>query len=123
METLTRRLAENRVVSITVTAWGVKTCAAPFLRGMLHVATGAPALAVRTGAALLPVFTLRQQSGKFLTVVEPPIMARDSAGREHMLQATIESLIGRIEHHTLSWPDQFNWHQDVTGCDRSSERT
>jgi lauroyl/myristoyl acyltransferase len=121
LRALTRRLAANRVVSITVTAWGVKACTAPFLRGVLHVATGAPGLALRTGAPLLPVFTVREESGSFLTIVEPPIEPRENGDREQALQEIIASLIRRIEHHTRCWPDQFHWHQDITGRHRSSE--
>lgn len=53
------------MVSITVAATGVRPLAAPFLNGSLRVGSGAPHLAARTGAALLPVLTLRRGTGRF----------------------------------------------------------
>lgn len=120
--TLTHRLAANRVVSITATAWGVKTCTAPFLHGALHVATGAPGLALRTGAPLLPAITVREAPGRFVTIIEPPIDLAEAGDRERTLQAAVAGLVHRIEHHARRWPDQFHWHQDITGRHRSGER-
>ena len=113
MRTLAQRLAANRVVSITVVAQGVKTCAAPFLGGELRVATGAPNLMLRTGAPLLPVFTVREGPGRFLTVIEPPLEPRPAAGREQALQDLVEGFVARMEHHARRCPDQVHWHPQV----------
>jgi hypothetical protein len=113
MRTLARRLAANRVVSITAVAQGVKTCAAPFLGGELRVATGAPNLMLRTGATLLPIFTLRDEPGRFLTVVEPPLDPRPAAGREQALQDLAVGFVARMEHHARRRPDQVHWHPQV----------
>jgi lauroyl/myristoyl acyltransferase len=115
MRTLARRLAANRAASITVGAQGVKTRAAPFLGGELRVATGAPNLALRTGAPLLPVFTVRDAPGRFLTVIESPLQADQNLGRERATQDLVADLVARIEGHARRWPDQFHWHDDVTG--------
>ena len=115
MRTLSRRLAENKVVSITVGAQGVKTRAAPFLGGELRVATGAPSLALRTGAPLLPVFTVREGPGRFLTTIETPLQADPGLGRERATQALVTDLVARIEGRARRWPDQFHWYDDVTG--------
>ena len=122
MRTLARRLAANRVVSIAAGAQGVKTCAAPFLGGELRVATGAPNLALRTGAPLLPVFTVREGPGRFLTVIEPPLEARARPpGASRRRRTLSRRLVARIEHHARRWPDQFHWHPEITGRLRSSE--
>ncbi len=41
----------------------------------MRIAAGAPALADKTKAALLPVFTTRRADGSFLTRISPPLMA------------------------------------------------
>jgi lauroyl/myristoyl acyltransferase len=115
MRTLARRLAANRVVSITVGAQGAKTRAAPFLGGELRVATGAPSLALRTGAPLLPVFTVREGPGRFLTAIEPPLRADPGLGRERATQDLVADLVARTEGRARRWPDQFHWYDDVTG--------
>jgi lauroyl/myristoyl acyltransferase len=113
LRTLAQRLAANRVVSITAAAQGVKTRAAPFLGGELRLATGAPNLALRTGAILLPVFAVREGSGRFLTVIEPPLALQPSSGRGQALQDLVAGLVARVEHGARRWPDQVHWHPEV----------
>jgi lauroyl/myristoyl acyltransferase len=120
MRTLGRRLAENKVVVIAVGAQGRRTCVGPFLRGVLRIATGVPNLALRTGAPVLPVFTVREAPGRFRTVVEPPLEARAHAGRERVAQNLVAAVAARIEHHARRWPDQFSWRDFVTGRDPSA---
>ena len=117
MRTLGRRLAANKVVLIAVGAQGRRTCRASFLGGELRVATGAPNLMLRTGAPVLPVFTVREEPGRFRTVVEPPLEARAHAEREQVAQDLVAAVAARTEHHARRWPDQFHWRNYVTGRD------
>jgi lauroyl/myristoyl acyltransferase len=113
LRTLARRLAANRVVSITAAAQGVKTLAAPFLGGELRLATGAPSLALRTGARLLPVLAVREAPGRFLTVIQPPLDLQPSSGRGQALQDLVAGLVARLERGARRWPDQVHWHPEV----------
>ena len=73
---LRRRLRENRVVSITLLPIGGRIIEAPFLDAKLRVASGAPTLALRTGAALLPIYTLAPEPGRYVTTIEPALAIR-----------------------------------------------
>jgi lauroyl/myristoyl acyltransferase len=114
LRTLAKRLAANRVVSIMAAAQGAKTCAAPFLGGELRLATGAPNLALRTGARLLPVLAVREAPGRFLTVIEPPLDLQPPSGRGQALQDLVAGLVARLERGARRWPDQVHWHPEVT---------
>ena len=113
MKALARRLRENRVVSIIVGAYGVRTESIPFLAGRIAVATGAPNLSVRTGAPLLPLFTLRQSGGDFITVIGPPLAPGTAGTRADAIRALIGAFAGELEDYLLRWPDQFIWGSTI----------
>jgi lauroyl/myristoyl acyltransferase len=76
---------------------------------------------LRTGAPVFPVFTVREEPGRFRTVIEPPLEARADAGREQVAQDLVAAVTARIEHYARCWPDQFSWRDFVTGRDPSAE--
>ncbi len=71
-----RYLEANRIISITAGAWEGGQVASVEIGGCrLEIATGAPGLAYLTGAALLPVFTLRDSGTTEICVaVDAPIL-------------------------------------------------
>jgi lauroyl/myristoyl acyltransferase len=110
---LTQRLNANRIVSITVGAAGAKRYRCRCLNSSLELATGAPNLMVRTGAALLPVFTIRTAQQRFLTTIEAPLQAPPRIARGEALEAVARSCAERLEPYVVSWPDQFCWRTDI----------
>jgi lauroyl/myristoyl acyltransferase len=105
---LIRRLRANQLVSITMGPNGRRRYDAPFFAGRLAVANGAPALARRTGAPLLPVFTVRTTDGAFVTTVEAPApLAPDLDADESERQLTAHA-VRRLESHVERAPDQFD---------------
>lgn len=103
---LARRVRANQLVSITVAALGQRMHAVPVLRGALCIADGAPLLAYRTGAALLPVFTVWTGEDAFTTVVEPPLSAAHP-DRQTAVQALFAGYASVLERYLVRWPDQF----------------
>lgn len=108
---LTKVLRGNGIVSITVAAAGARPLATPFLTGALRAASGAPHLAARTSAALLPVLTLRRGAG-FVTRIEPPLTLPAAGAPEHMLTRLVGELASRLEPYALAHPDQIAWRLD-----------
>jgi lauroyl/myristoyl acyltransferase len=101
------------MVSITAGAWeGLKVNRAPFLGGALPLATGAPALAHATGAALLPLFTVRQKVGApICTIIERPIAIAAGGSRSKAIAEANRQYVLRLEPHVLAHPDQWRgWH-------------
>lgn len=105
---LARRLAENRLVSITAAATGQRTRTLPFLKGAIQLATGAPTLALQAGAPLLPVLTLRQPDGGFVTRVTPPLPLPTGLQRDAAIDAILACYVGLLETWVLDHPDQFS---------------
>lgn len=107
MRTLINRLGRNEVVSITVRARGARSVTVPLMAGEFTVATGAPDLAFRCGAALLPVFTLRMDDGSFKVIVEPPIQLPPEASRRAAAEAAAREYVRRLEPRLLAHPGQW----------------
>lgn len=117
---LAERLRANKVVSVTVAAEGGRVLTPRFFTGRLRLAAGAPGLALKTGAVILPVITVRTGIGRFLTTIERPLSLVDQGCRDTAMEALAAQLAERLEPHVLRWPDQFAWHLPVVGLKRES---
>jgi len=97
MKSLHTRLKANQVISISVRGAKQKSQSVRFLHGEINIAGGAPRLARATGAALLPVFPVRNNSGGFTVHVDAPLDPDDA-----------EPAYGqRLERHVLAHPGQW----------------
>jgi lauroyl/myristoyl acyltransferase len=99
----------NRVISITLGGNGAQIAHVPGFGRTLRVATGAPNLALRHGAALLPVSSVRTAPGRFLTTIEAPLRTEATSGsRQVAVGALVEGMIARVEATARSWPGQVD---------------
>ena len=108
---LTAVLRGNGIVSITVAAAGARPVTVPFLAGSLRAAGGAPQLAARTGAPLLPVVTLREGTG-FATRVGAPLARSASGTIDPAPTGLVAALAARLEPYARAHPDQIAWRLD-----------
>ena len=99
-------LDANKVVSITLGGNGTQAIVVQRPLGRFRIATGAPNLALRHGAALLPVWTARTAPGRFVTVIEEPLTAAAGASRGDRLDALALAMLDRLEAQALRWPDR-----------------
>lgn len=110
MERLQARLGENGVISITVRDTGRRPLEISLMDARLRIAAGAPNLALKTGAALVPVFTVQEEDGGYTTTAEAPIEFPDGAPRAQALQAAAEDYARRLESYLMKFPGQwFGW--------------
>jgi lauroyl/myristoyl acyltransferase len=110
LQILARRLKANKVVSITGQRGTGRTVDGRFLDGTLPLAPGAPALALMTGARLLPVFAFRAADGVIDVTVEPEI-SLDGA-RKEAIAAAVQTFAARSEPYALRYPGQWlSWVQ------------
>jgi KDO2-lipid IV(A) lauroyltransferase len=73
---------------------------------------GLALLALKTGAAVLPGFNIRQPDGRYRLVIEPEISLVRTGDREHDVQANTELFTGVIERYVRQNPEQWLWlHQ------------
>jgi lauroyl/myristoyl acyltransferase len=110
LTTLVKRLKANKVVSITGQRGTGRTIDARFLDGTLPLASGAPALAQMTGAALFPVFAFRAADGAIEVSVEPEIALQGP--REAAVARAVQSFADRSVPYVLRAPGQWlSWVQ------------
>lgn len=107
MRTLIKRLKKNAVVSITVRPTGVRPIEAPLMDSVYTIATGAPDLAYRCGATLLPVFSLRMDNGDYKVIVDPPLEFPAGANRHEAALSVTHEYARRLEPHVSAHPDQW----------------
>lgn len=112
LDLLARRLGANGIVSITAQRGTGRTVEVPFLDGRLRLAGGAPALAHKTGAALLPVFAFRNPACIVEVVVEPPIGVDGRLSREQAVARAVRDYAPTLERYVLRYPGQWlGWLQ------------
>ena len=107
MRALLERLRQNAVVSIVGENRGRNNAAVSILGREMELATGAPALAAKSGAALLTAHVVRLGSFHYRLVIHEPIEAERSSDRkEFVRQAAHEfarRLDARIAEHPVEW--------------------
>jgi lauroyl/myristoyl acyltransferase len=102
---LRARLAENRIVIITVVPLAHNFAEVPFFKGQLQLPTGPIRLALTTGAALLPVFAFTTDDGGFdVSIGEPLYPASEATSVENIAAAYAK----RLEPFVLEHPDQWS---------------
>jgi len=110
MRTLMQCLAGNGIVSVSFGRQGRSVHRVPFLDGALEIAAGAPDLAARCGAALLPVYTVREPDGTLVTTIDAPLDLASGDGRAGRNAAAAGAFAKRLEPIALRHPDQVAWH-------------
>jgi len=108
---LIKRLHDNRLVSVMANHEGRKYPHTPsFLSGTIQLAEGAPSLSVTTGAALLPVFTVREPDGTFVTKIEPALVSATGGSPAQEIDSLISQFVRLLESYTLRFPcDYQGW--------------
>jgi lauroyl/myristoyl acyltransferase len=100
-------LRQGRLVSITVGRQARRTCHVAFLNGQLELATGPAYLAHKTGAPLLPVFTVREPDGHFTIRIEPPLNDARSEDADGDIKEIVAEYALLFEQHVLDCPAQY----------------
>lgn len=87
-------------------ALGSRIVECPFLSATLPISTGAPSLALATGAALLPVFTRRRGPGDFEVAIEPPLLPLKTATRHEAVDDLARRFAALIARETFERPTE-----------------
>ena len=64
-------------------------------------------LALRTGAEIVPIFSLRQSNNTTSIFIEPPLKLCTGANRHQALKANIESLAAVLEKYISRYSEQW----------------
>lgn len=104
---LRKRLKANQVVSITVGLQARKTRAVPFLSGCMQLATGPINLARSARAPLLPIFTVRNESGAYEVHIGEALHVAVDGGREDAFDNAIGQYARSLERFVVRFPAQW----------------
>lgn len=110
MKTLLQRLSsDNAVVSIIGDQFGTQNITTPFFDAQARFAIGSPSLAWKTGAALLPVYSVREGTGRYRIVIGEPIGVDRQLDRKEYVKQAVEEFSARMQEtivrHPGSWSD------------------
>ena len=102
-------LQDGGIVSVTAGSASLRPITVPFLTGSLRLAPGAPGLAQRAGAALLPVFTSREALDRHVVTIERPLPIPLGIGNEYP-ESLARAFAQRLESHVRRCPGLwFGW--------------
>lgn len=108
MKTLLSRLKnDNAVVSIVAFSLGTQVTWIPFFDGWIGLAIGAPALAWRAGSTLLPVYAVREGTGRFRVVIEEPIPVDRGLHRKVFVRKATEEYVERMQNAIQRFPGSW----------------
>jgi KDO2-lipid IV(A) lauroyltransferase len=106
---IARALKQNQIVLILGDNLKKGKVESSLFGQRVHTPRGPVSLALRTGAALVPMYLVRTHGGKLRLVIEPEMLLirngnvyEDVTGNTRRIVGYIEGLIGR-------YPDQWNW--------------
>lgn len=103
------KLKDSQLVSIKVTPLGRRVLALPFLFGQITIATGALKFASETGAAVLPVFTIRKPDGTIETIIEPELNQPAGNTCSETIETMLQDYVPRLEMYVAQYPEQFSF--------------
>ena len=110
MRPVFRALERNEIVGITVDGGGGrKTVGLPFLGRSANFQTGAPDLALRTGAAIVPAFIVSEAGLRHRLTIHPPLHADPAAGRDENRVAILREFTSLLERYVHSHPDHYGY--------------
>jgi len=102
LEQITDCLRQNRAVSITIGAEAKVVNQLPFIRGGMTVAVRPVDLARQSGAAMLPVVTMRDSAGAYTVHIGKSIVGAATTDDEAM-----SALVAFMEPYARRSPEQF----------------
>ncbi len=102
-----RALQKGQVVAVTIDrAIQGNGIVLPLFGEDALIPTGAAELALRTGAALLPAFTIRTGRNRYHAIIEPPVPL-DAGGQPRQARAIVLELLHSLERHVRANPGQW----------------
>lgn len=82
-----------------------------FFDAPTQFADGPAALALRTGAALLPSVGIRRPDGRFEAIIEPPLSLPDTGDRKRDIVELTQAVAKRLEYYIAHHPEQWTVFQ------------
>ena len=106
---LIKALRQNETVVVIADEFRNRGLPVPFFGRTVLARRGPATLALRTGAALLPVYLLREKDGNLRLVIEPELEISRSGRLILDLGTNTVRITQWLERVVGSYPDQWNW--------------
>lgn len=123
VRTIYRLLRNNEILLLAidrdVTNDGILV---PFFDQPTHMPHGAVALALRTGAALMPGYTVRLPDNTSVVILEPPLDLERTGDREEDVRVNMRHLAETLERYIIEAPDQWVVLQKIWDKDYTEEK-
>jgi len=81
----------------------------PFFGRQVLARRGPATLALRTGAAVVPIYMVRDGTGRLTLVIEPEIELERSVTTRAAIQENVLRITQWLERVVRAYPDQWNW--------------
>ncbi len=108
---LLKQLRENKAIAI-VPDQKSEDVFVPFFGKLAGTVAGPAVLALKTGAAILPMFCPRQPDGTYKTVFYPAIIPEPTGDTEADIKKIMTEITADIEDIVRQYPDQWLWLHD-----------
>jgi KDO2-lipid IV(A) lauroyltransferase len=108
-----KALSENRTIGVLMDQdTGDDGVFVPFFGREAWTQSGPARIAMKTGAALVPVFLIRGRDGRFELHVEPELDVPDTGDPDADVRETVRRYTEVIEGYVRAYPDQWVWMHD-----------
>ncbi|MGE5138066.1 MAG: lysophospholipid acyltransferase family protein [Rudaea sp.] len=105
---LVRALRKNEIIGLAadldVTKSGIRT---RFFDAEARLPDGYAQLALKTGAPIMPAFSIRRPDNRFAAFAEPPIELKGSGKFEQDVRSGVEQVVRVMEKWIGQYPDQW----------------
>ena len=64
---------------------------------------------MRTGAAIVPMFIMRQGRDRHKIIIEPPVELQKGADEQEVITATMAKITALIETYIRRYPHEWAW--------------
>lgn len=106
---LVQLLRQNELAVVIADEYRSKGMGVPFFGRLVLARRGPVTLAMRTGAAVVPVYLIRNPDGRLTLVIEPELeFSRSGPLTEDVASNTLR-LTEWLERVVRTYPDQWNW--------------
>lgn len=99
-------------------------CRLDFMGKEASFPTGAVDLALKTGALIVPAFSVREPNNRFSIYMEPPLELKSQGGSDHqyLVREGMRQLVAIIEKHVRAHPEQWVAAFDLIWDNQGRER-
>ncbi|MGI4787788.1 MAG: lysophospholipid acyltransferase family protein [Janthinobacterium lividum] len=108
---LLKQLRENKIIAI-VPDQKSEDVFVPYFGKLAGTVAGPAVLALKTGAAILPMFCPRQPDGTYKTVFYPAIIPEPTGDTDADVKRIMTEITADIEDIVRQYPDQWLWLHD-----------